>query len=376
MEDPVTATLPPCACGHLQCLHIPAAASAGRCTGAGCDCRTYVRRTTLPDEHMQPLEESASTRDWNPTDDELREIARPGIDELDLTCDLARLVLREREGHIERGERLIVAASELIRLADARDKAEAERDQWAAQAQRLSEAIDRLKAERDQAELNEATYRQLADDRLAQALRMCTAVDNLKAECDELREYNRLLVEGNSACLKEAHDELDQARAALARVEALYQHPNGGTWPSVPSAKIRDAIAGDPPAAGYGADMGTSRPGQGESKLDGNSGPAAGCRIADVDGDPVLVHGATDWDDTTRAMFVEAARAAAPTEVHKPFTDDGVTYCGWDKHEGCGEVWPCSTVRAQAPTHLPLDEVIEIAADLARRAATPPEAKP
>ena len=32
--------------------------------------------------------------------------------------------------------------------------------------------------------------------------------------------------------------------------------------------------------------------------------------------------------------------------THKPFTDDGVTYCGWDKHDGCGEVWPCSTVRA------------------------------
>lgn len=37
---------------------------------------------------------------------------------------------------------------------------------------------------------------------------------------------------------------------------------------------------------------------------------------------------------------------------HKPFPDDGVTYCGWHVgngvvHEGCGEVWPCSTVRAR-----------------------------
>jgi hypothetical protein len=31
--------------------------------------------------------------------------------------------------------------------------------------------------------------------------------------------------------------------------------------------------------------------------------------------------------------------------VHKPFSDDGVLYCGWDGHDGCGEVWPCSTVR-------------------------------
>lgn len=36
--------------------------------------------------------------------------------------------------------------------------------------------------------------------------------------------------------------------------------------------------------------------------------------------------------------------------VHKPFTDDGVTYCGhagdggiW---EGCGHAWPCPTVVA------------------------------
>jgi hypothetical protein len=34
---------------------------------------------------------------------------------------------------------------------------------------------------------------------------------------------------------------------------------------------------------------------------------------------------------------------------HKPFTDDGVTYCGWDGHDGCGEVWPCSKVRAGGP---------------------------
>lgn len=35
---------------------------------------------------------------------------------------------------------------------------------------------------------------------------------------------------------------------------------------------------------------------------------------------------------------------------HKPFTDDGVTYCGWRGDatviNGCGELWPCSTIRA------------------------------
>lgn len=30
---------------------------------------------------------------------------------------------------------------------------------------------------------------------------------------------------------------------------------------------------------------------------------------------------------------------------HQPVDDDGVTYCGWDGHEGCGELWPCSAVR-------------------------------
>jgi NTP pyrophosphatase (non-canonical NTP hydrolase) len=41
------------------------------------------------------------------------------------------------------------------------------------------------------------------------------------------------------------------------------------------------------------------------------------------------------------------AWADALTDVHEPITDDGVTYCGWDGHRGCGEVWPCSTVRAR-----------------------------
>ena len=34
--------------------------------------------------------------------------------------------------------------------------------------------------------------------------------------------------------------------------------------------------------------------------------------------------------------------------VHRPFTDDGVTYCGWDGHEGCGEVWPCTAMKTPA----------------------------
>ena len=46
------------------------------------------------------------------------------------------------------------------------------------------------------------------------------------------------------------------------------------------------------------------------------------------------------------------AATRAGLSVHTPFTDDGVTYCGWftgtEIYEGCGELWPCSTVRAGA----------------------------
>jgi hypothetical protein len=41
--------------------------------------------------------------------------------------------------------------------------------------------------------------------------------------------------------------------------------------------------------------------------------------------------------------------------THSPFDDDGVTYCGWDGHEGCGEVWPCATVRGQKRHQYPPD---------------------
>jgi hypothetical protein len=43
--------------------------------------------------------------------------------------------------------------------------------------------------------------------------------------------------------------------------------------------------------------------------------------------------------------------AKGPRVLHKPFPDDGVTYCGWATGsqivDGCGEVWPCSAIRAQ-----------------------------
>jgi hypothetical protein len=52
--------------------------------------------------------------------------------------------------------------------------------------------------------------------------------------------------------------------------------------------------------------------------------------------------------DTARAA---AEQARPSTAVHKPYPDDGVTYCGWASEvgvvDGCGEVWPCPTVRAR-----------------------------
>lgn len=81
------------------------------------------------------------------TDDELRKIIEGHrYDHTQGERDLARVLLREREAHIERGERLIVAASELIRLADARDKAEAERDQVREMAEEYRDTIVQLSA--------------------------------------------------------------------------------------------------------------------------------------------------------------------------------------------------------------------------------------
>lgn len=61
-------------------------------------------------------------------------------------------------------------------------------------------------------------------------------------------------------------------------------------------------------------------------------------------------------------------------EVHKPFPDDGVTYCGWTTesgtYDGCGEVWPCATVRARMAggRDLTPSETLNPLADVIRRA--------
>jgi hypothetical protein len=54
----------------------------------------------------------------------------------------------------------------------------------------------------------------------------------------------------------------------------------------------------------------------------------------------------------TAGVMVRPECTAHPPVVHKPFSDDGVLYCGWSSgrriYEGCGETWPCATVRARA----------------------------
>jgi len=48
----------------------------------------------------------------------------------------------------------------------------------------------------------------------------------------------------------------------------------------------------------------------------------------------------SDEDDEYLAT-IERVRA-----LHVRYDDDGVAYCGWDGHDGCGFTWPCPTIRA------------------------------
>lgn len=76
----------------------------------------------------------------------------------------------------------------------------------------------------------------------------------------------------------------------------------------------------------------------------------AEAQVAHLSGRLLAFEAVETRDDETisrlHAQLAAVPPAAAPAEaLHKPFTDDGITYCGWDGHEGCGEMWPCSTTR-------------------------------
>lgn len=65
---------------------------------------------------------------------------------------------------------------------------------------------------------------------------------------------------------------------------------------------------------------------------------------AEHDGRPV------DLAALRKELIQVAAMAGAWADAcstHLPFDDDGVTYCGIDGRDGCGELWPCATVRAR-----------------------------
>ena len=59
-------------------------------------------------------------------------------------------------------------------------------------------------------------------------------------------------------------------------------------------------------------------------------------------------HDVPPWRIETRVVTREEWETAAKvTDTHRPYADDGVTYCGWDGHDGCGHSWPCPTVLAR-----------------------------
>jgi hypothetical protein len=51
------------------------------------------------------------------------------------------------------------------------------------------------------------------------------------------------------------------------------------------------------------------------------------------------------------ASLVAQRNKQIEEDPHKPFEEDGVKYCGWTSSDGivdgCGQEWPCSTVRSR-----------------------------
>lgn len=169
--------------------------------------------------------------DWNPTDDELREIAAEYQYSYPAR-QLARLVLREREELarerlINRGNGESAAWLNVHRLLDATraraEQAEAERDELRQDVEALVDDLRAVRLERDQIKAR--------DDQARAALARVTEV------CDNDATASGLL-------------QVAQVRAALARVEVLPDNddddPNGGYRSGYRMAmrRVRAAIAG------------------------------------------------------------------------------------------------------------------------------------
>lgn len=201
---------------------------------------------------------------YNPTDDELRAIAERRTDPAASVAELARLVLREREelraSEKWRHDTALERDFEVERRKQAESQAERHRLAW-------------LSACRDRSKIRHEMWAMQGQRDQARAA--------AEAFSDVVTDYMLGDVDGR----------------AISRAQTT----------------LHAAIAGDHPAAGYGAGMGTNA---------GDGPPAAAAAI------PGLATG--------------------------------------------GNVGPGYAT----PTHLPLSEVLELAADLAQRAATPPEAAP
>lgn len=295
----------PCACGHTWSAHLPLAGSTvGRCTVDCLDrCGEYIASAPRQVEAKPARNSTLDTA-----------LTRADHARAEFCCWCSR-----------------DEACRLLALCDALDAAQAERDHWKSAYDRTLES-----------------YGVIYDE----------AVRDRHARADAVALGGQV-----QAALARRASERDQARAALARVEALHLTPYDleprddervavyADGYAVAMVRVRAAIAGDPPAVvcscGYPF---TDRPGSycgatahwNTYRVRGAGGPAPAAHA--------YTHGALCCGMPAEDPIhqVAAVQPAAPTtEMHKPFTDDGVTYCGWDRHEGCGEVWPCSTERAR-----------------------------
>jgi hypothetical protein len=273
--------------------------------------------------------------DYDPTDDELRVIAR-SHSEVDAQ-HLAALVLREREEH-----RAVLVYRERAWIAqwgpmnERAVKAEAEHlDERDRHVQTMKRAV-RVEAERDQAEAALARVAALCEETLRTGMPADPEDDIADWGAKNLAGEVRAAIAGDRSPAAGAAPTRDDLGHLVRHVWVKWaeEQPNPKASWLVPWSDLaesdrevdrrigeacyrlgRAAIAGDgPPAAGYGADMGTN-------------GPAALCSL-------------------------RCARCGRPGREHE------------------GQLFNCPG----PPTHLPLSEVLELAVDLARRTSAPPEA--
>jgi len=57
-----------------------------------------------------------------------------------------------------------------------------------------------------------------------------------------------------------------------------------------------------------------------------------------------------DWLDDGQTVddVMDELRGLPQVPGHRPFVEDDGVCCGFNMHDGCGEPWPCSTVRVES----------------------------